>query len=322
LEQEQSDGSAFGLGLALAGGTGALGVVALTRGLAPGDFHDTEIANRIPDGPGPKQRFRCVLPSLHQSWVVLPAMAGEADAPGFLDIGDLGGSAVQSLLNAQVLDHIKRMAFAPGGTQAQPPVVAKSLHLYKMLSNMRGIPFTVGYRTNGFGMQTMGDRVHYAMTGLGCVDLAWFCIPRSWGLENVWRSRAGVGAFPVGLAARRLEFGWDRYFNRKYPLAMPPDVHITPAFLRPAGPASPPFKFQSVDGGLVNNDPFDHAQYALIGRAAAGPVAGFPEPPVFPPEGSPGETMMSILTALFPALVNQARLRTSELAPAVRLGSG
>jgi hypothetical protein len=340
--------------------TGALGIVALARGLAPEGFSDAEIADRIPGGSGPPQAFRCVLPSLYRSWVELPAMIGKpatADtiqSPGFLDICDLSGPkagpAVQSLLNAQVLDHIKRMAFAPGGTPKQLPFVADSLHLYMMLSNMRGIPFTVGYKTNSFGMQTMGDRVHYAMTGLGCggcapsgwlkADTAGASIPISvstlparacsdlgdW--DGYGEAALASGAFPVGLAARTLDFEWRHYFDRKYPLAMPLDVHITPAFERPADPASR-FRFQSVDGGLVNNDPFDYAQYALIGHAADGPVAGgavdkaiimvspFPEPPVFPPEGSPGVAMVSILTALFPALVNQARFRTSELAPAV-----
>jgi hypothetical protein len=46
-------------------------------------------------------------------------------------------------------------------------------------------------------------------------------------------------------------------------------------------------------------------------------VAPFPEPPEFLPEGSPSPSITSILRALFPSLVNQARFRASELAPAV-----
>lgn len=46
-------------------------------------------------------------------------------------------------------------------------------------------------------------------------------------------------------------------------------------------------------------------------------VAPFPEPPEFMPEGSPSPSVSAILRSLFPSLVNQARFRASELAPAV-----
>jgi hypothetical protein len=88
------------------------------------------------------------------------------------------------------------------------------------------------------------------------------------------------------------------------------------------------FAFETVDGGLVNNNPFDYAQYALTGgpavpvngtdaRNAIVMVAPFPEPPAFAPEGSPSPAITAIVRALFPALVTQARFRASELAPAV-----
>lgn len=46
-------------------------------------------------------------------------------------------------------------------------------------------------------------------------------------------------------------------------------------------------------------------------------VAPFPEPPNFLPVGSPSPALTAIVRALLPALLNQARFRASDLAPAV-----
>ena len=98
------------------------------------------------------------------------------------------------------------------------------------------------------------------------------------------------------------------------------------------GQQGPDFVFQSVDGGLVNNNPFDYAQYALYDGPAGGPVGGqtvdraivmvapFPEPPELQPEGSPSPAVIGILKNLFPSLINQARFRTADLAPALTSG--
>jgi hypothetical protein len=93
--------------------------------------------------------------------------------------------------------------------------------------------------------------------------------------------------------------------------------NIKPNFPPGAGPIGE-FVFQSVDGGIVNNNPFDYAQYALFGDPAAEPASGqdvdraiimvapFPEPPVLQPEGTPTAAVIVILKTLFPSLVNQA----------------
>ncbi len=142
-------------------------------------------------------------------------------------------------------------------------------------------------------------------------------------------SALASGAYPVGLASRRLGFTWDQYQARCYPIPGGLDVDIQPDFPPNIGELSNAFVFESVDGGLVNNDPFDYAQYALFGGPAGAPesgntveraivmVAPFPEPPEFLPEGSPSSSIASILRSLFPSLINQARFRASELAPAV-----
>jgi hypothetical protein len=89
------------------------------------------------------------------------------------------------------------------------------------------------------------------------------------------------------------------------------------------------YVFLNVDGGVVNNNPFDFAQYALMGDYRAEKtsaddadravlmVSPFPEPPAFLPDGQPATELVAVLRALFPALIDQARFKTSELVPAM-----
>jgi hypothetical protein len=344
--------------------TGALGAIALARGLHHREFTSDQSADCYPDHYPEHQKFQCVLPSLYRTWVTLPSMVSAEGTGGFFGTDDIttnvsaAAPILQSLLNSSLLDDIKRAAIEPPEGQADtpmmPPVtyIAKRLHIYITISNMRGIPFRVSFGRNSYGMQTVGDRIHFVLTDLGDCDLreenSWVekdakeaslpisvtTLPRrqsdelgEWDLYGT--SALASGAFPVGLASRRLSFAWTHYLKRRYPIPVPPEVTIQPNFPPDIEQQCEAFTFESVDGGLVNNDPFDYAQYALMGGPATEPangqtveraivmVAPFPEPPEFPPEGSPSPAVTAIVRALFPALVNQARFRTSELAPAV-----
>lgn len=344
--------------------TGALGAVALARGLHCREFGAAEVAARYPDHYPTHQRFQCVLPALHETWVNLPAMTSADGIGGLLGTSDLelvSGSQkpiVCSLLNASLLDDIKRAAIEPIQDQVDAPIgeplpfISTALHIYMMISNMRGIPYKVAFGRNSYGMQTIGDRIHYVVTDLGAYDLqdngSWVDTDaKNAGLEvsvktlptqrngqlGEWDQYGTValasGAFPVGLAARRLSFPWAHYANRNYPIPVPADVTIQPSFPPNIEELCAAFTFESLDGGLVNNDPFDYAQYALMGGPQLAPssgeavdraiimVAPFPEPPEFLPENSPSPAVVAIVRALFPALLNQARFRASELAPAI-----
>jgi hypothetical protein len=339
--------------------TGALGAVGLARGLAPRSFGPDYGDTCYPDRYRRRQQIECVLPSLRRTWVELPAMISANGTGELLGVDDIAvngsGDApvLRSLLDASLLDRIKRIAIEPEHDAAMVrdpvPFVARDLHVYMTVSNLRGIPFKVAFGRNSYGMQTMGDRVHYVVRDLGSHDLSdggsWAdgdarldisvkTLPRQRGADlGDWdlygTSALASGAFPVGLASRKLSFSWEQYQKRRYPIPASLGVAIKPDFPAHAGLHSGAFVFESVDGGLVNNDPFDYAQYALFGGPASGPAPGntvdraivmiapFPEPPAFLPEGSPSPGVGAILRALFPSLINQARFRASEMAPAM-----
>lgn len=339
--------------------TGALSAPALAHGLHPIEMSDDEKAGFYPSYRPQTQPYSVVLPSLFRTWVDLPDMIQSGTRTGLLGTKDLenGSTEVASLLDATVLDTIKTSALSASRDPdpIKPPVcyIASTLHVYMTLSNMRGIPYSVGFgRTdNKYGMITHGDRAHYKIEGLGLGDPAhntWLDAdakdaaltlnvanlpnsteippPPDW--DAYGTSALASGAFPIGLAPRSLDFDWKNYMQRRLPIVLKDDVAVQPSFPAHTQLEEVKFGFQTVDGGLVNNNPFDYAQYALFGRAAQETdrapgrraiimVAPFPDPPKFLPRGTPSATLTAIVRALYPALLNQARFRISELAPAV-----
>ncbi len=340
--------------------TGALGAVALARGIVPRDLTPAEIEDSHRKRDARYQALRCVLPSLYDTWVTRPRMVAKDGGIDFLseedlrDPGDPKRAAVFSLLNAKLLDDIKYRALAANGDAApvaRPPYsyIAEPLHVYMTVSNLRGIPFKVGFGNSTYGMQTHGDRVHYAINGLGNCNgrsSPWVVadthlplsvatlpngdptppLPSEW--DQYGTCALASSAFPIGLASRRIEAPISQYQGRQYPIPLSDGVCIEPNFPE-WSPLEKNFVFLNVDGGLINNNPFDYAQYALMGDAKAAKtdgasadsavimVAPFPEPPVFLPEGQPGPELVNIIRVLFPTLINQARFRATELGSAL-----
>jgi hypothetical protein len=259
------------------------------------------------------------------------------------------------LLNATLLDDIKNEALMPPAGGGQPtveppyPYLADSLHVYLTVSNLRGIPFKVDFDNATYGMQTHGDRAHYTITGLGSgpsADNGW--LRGDSGRELDINTLPGAGqpippqwcrygtcalassAFPLGLAPRQLSATLEEYTDRSYPWEHG-TAAIKPCF--PAGSlttlSAEGFVFLNVDGGVVNNNPFEYAQYALmddpthvttdakdVDRAII-MVSPFPEPPAFLPDGAPPAEVVAIVQALFPTLIDQARFKPAELFPAM-----
>ena len=339
---------------ASAGGiTGALGVVALARGMQPQDLTDAEKDGAYVATGDPTQTVRCVLPSLYRTLVVRPCIVDPCGHLYLLSSQDLAtpGTPLASLLNAVLLDDIKEEALMPPADATQPTnkppycYIADGLHVYITVSNLRGIPFKVDFGNGAYGMQTHGDRAHYIIKGLGSgpsAENGWLSddsgreldigtlpqaretMPPEW--DRYGTCALASSAFPLGLAPRQLIARLDEYTRRSYPTEH--GTAIMPCF--PAGSLSAEgFVFLNVDGGVVNNNPFDYAQYTLmddpknvttdannVDRAVI-MVSPFPEPPTFLPDGAPPAEIVAVVRALFPALIDQARFKPAELFPAM-----
>ena len=328
--------------------TGALGVVALARGIQPQPLSDADKANCHLVPGREYQAIRCVLPQLYETWVTRPRMV---DPEGGIDfLSDEGSkNPLVSILNSELLEDIKKRAlvsYAQGTTPVRYPYIATKLHVFLTVSNLRGIPFTVEFGNSSYGMQTHGDRFHFDIRGLGSgpsAENTWInadnanaktlcisdlpksgqTIPTEWELYGT--CALASSAFPIGLAPRRLSAPFDDYSSRPYPIRGGRAV-IKPTF--PTGTTGQ-FTFLNVDGGVINNNPFDFAQFALMGDISAESTSGatadravimvspFPEPPPFLPESKPVAELVPVIRALFPALINQARFKVEELVPAL-----
>ena len=125
--------------------TGALGPVALARGLHPVSMRQEERNECFPSYRSQMQPYRCVLPAMWRTWVELPDMMKSGDRPGLLGLNDLRAprGKVQSLLDSTVLNRIKSIAIAAPEEENQHSIVpvqyiSSQLHVYMTLTNMRG----------------------------------------------------------------------------------------------------------------------------------------------------------------------------------------
>jgi hypothetical protein len=322
--------------------TAGLGVVGLAQGATPTRY-DTALKRH---DTAPAQQVNCVLPCLYDAWVVKPALVSDGGVD-FLATEDIGDGNVASLLNSTLLDKISEAALKVGKPSAQKlPYVSETLHVYMTLTNLRGVPYQVAFEGGSFGMQTHGDRVHYAIKGVGAwkadspfadhdqaTALSVDGLFAPGGASDDWQTFTKVavasGAFPAGLAARSVKASLPEYDRRAWPMTeWRLDSNFKPSWPSPWGDdRARSFWFLAVDGGVVNNDPFEYAHFALMedpphGNPRDGEDADravimidpFPEPPEFLADGQPDQALVNVLKALIPALINQARFKPAELA--------
>ncbi len=349
--------------------TAAIGAVAL----ADADQIPVHFA---PAGPAGSQQIRYYLPKLYEAWVLRPGLiAEEGQTDDFLTNSDLAGppnpdddftrtsgiptpppdapQPVTSLLNARLLDKIAKAGVTVTHVRDAPRAyVAEPLHIYMTLSNLRGVPYKVSFDGGDYHMISHGDRVHYAVSGLGDwhsqspfadndkprkIDAADLirdpADPQKWlNWKDYTICALASAAFPVGLAPRAIgaTLGDDpeknEYDGRRFPVdALVDEYGVDPDFTEAVLKASP-FWFTTADGGIIDNDPFEYARFTLkknmserneTDLAAADRavimVSPFPELKPIKPEGQPELGIPSIYSALLPALIDQARFKPSEL---------
>jgi hypothetical protein len=321
--------------------TAAVGAIALSKPQTSKKF-DTIT-------PG-MQQYKYCFETLYQTWVVQPCfVADQPNQRDFLMNDDLTPGpdgapvSVTSLLNAKLLDTIADSALQ--STEPVPPptprraYMAQNFHIYLTLTNLRGIPYQVAFKGGNYGMMSHGDRAHYRIKGAGNWDTkSPFADPdpgttleiedllQARGATEDWHGLAtsalASAAFPVGLAPRRIS-----RTIADYPIFLPDDEladREPPPFNFPPGNKDP--SFVSLDGGIIDNDPFEFAHFTIMKQLgisndrspdtadrAVIMIAPFPQPPDYLADGEPALDLVSVLAKLFPALKNQARFKLSAL---------
>ena len=343
--------------------TGALALPALAEGFKLG-WQDY-------DGMG---RVDYSLPRLYEAWVRLPSFVAPRGGPDLLGLADLKrGAPVQSLLDSSVLDSIVLKTFSGIAQVAAPrPYIAQGLHLFMTHTNLRGVPYEAKFQGGeqgqpGYPMLLHADRVHYRLNGLGSTAIAspWAdaeCFERftlsvhelagmQGKLTDKWQHYAdaalGSGAFPVGLSAREITGQtYHEHVKRSWPLASlysdgcrdKSSPHLEPSVPEPLkNPDNQPIfiSYVTVDGGVLNNEPFELARWTLMEKPprpnprnedgggcvdrAVIMIDPFPEADEYPLTDALDLSLMSVIGKILPALKNQARCKLDEIVAAMEL---
>lgn len=258
---------------------------------------------------------------------------------GLLDGEDLQRSTLISLCNPQPIDDATRYVEGySNGSSITRPWLANPLTLFMTVTNLRGIPYKLGFQSSNlamdtvnhadfvrFGIQTAPETPSFrpdefaiitqgALSGAGWPILGEF-------------ARAS-GAFPIGFPARPLLRPIIHYNYRVAALPgdgpVPGDVRqLVPDWASMTPDAGGNYQFLSVDGGATDNGPVELARTELVGWLKRLPRSGakanravilidpFNEKPDLGP--LVGKPLTEVILPLVMGLKDQARYGTQDL---------
>lgn len=245
------------MGGASAGGmTSIITAAALQRGIKHLDKpSDTTVLSEHPEN------------LLYHSWVDL------TDADMFarmLDISDIKPCQVEALLNSDFIDVVAQRALAPAmpatfSWPVHPKFLAQRLKIFTTLTNLQGFLYDVSFKSGA-----TGERNPYYMTvhnDYACFELSseltepvhpgWIplSIERKQNVQIAIDCAMATGAFPVGLKSRLV---------MRPTLAINNDALTDPTILKATQCPGESYTTLNVDGGLINNEPFDKIRQVLV----------------------------------------------------------
>ncbi|MGF6712411.1 hypothetical protein QFZ41_003375 [Luteibacter sp. W1I16] len=277
------------------------------------------------------------------------AWVKRVDIRHFLGTNDLADKdlPIASLLDTHCLDEIAANALRFQGEPLARRYIANPLKFVFTVTNLRGIPYAVPFAGNGaqagHGMVAHEDYLRFSVdTGQGIYDRAWQYpddlyvahpkrLPdRGW--SALMTAALASSAFPGGLRHREVERRWSDYLQRSVVI---PDEHgmsrvVTIEPKRDVlDHGSATYRFVGVDGGAMDNEPFELARTELAGMLGRNPRRGdqvnrivlmvdpFPEPDDLGPEYAAPLNVVGALAALFASWKQQARFKPREIALAM-----
>lgn len=198
---------------------------------------------------------------LYHSWVDLIA---KDMFPKMLDPSDIQPQKIISLLNSQFIEDIAKKMIRTDSNRwrAAPAYFEMPLKVFTTLSNLEGFAYNVDM-ISGHGRAKYNMSVH---NDYACFELFESTIPKKktpgWiplnfnideNLDTARSTAMATGAFPVGLQSRELlrksedisEIKWHKEMLKSHPL--------NPGIV----------KTLNIDGGMINNEPFEKVRELL-----------------------------------------------------------
>jgi predicted acylesterase/phospholipase RssA len=270
----------------------------------------------------------------YESWV------NRIDIRELLQINDLKkGKPVLSLLDSTIIADIAQFALTPGAVKARP-YVSPNLTLFLTLTNLRGVPYSLNGEAPGSLEESTAyyaDRLRFQIVQPGDDPPAPPAKPlpvggagKAWPLLR--QAAMATGAFPIFLAPRILDREVVDYTPPIWETAdsktsLPP---VTPNW---SLTNSDTWQTLNVDGGVIDNNPFDLAhdylltldpipgdaqnpREALKADRAVITIAPFPAQELFELGYDPAAQagMMKAVSRLFSSLISQSRFFGESLA--------
>ncbi len=262
---------------------------------------------------------------LYKSWVE------SIDIAQLLTSEDLGGTDgdIASLLNSQPIDRIASDAVSPAAPFVRREYVADPLSVTVTLTNLRGLPYSLDETNTLKGRETQA----YYFGDYQCFDVTWSAAGPNANWDQLREAAKATGAFPLFLAARPLRRNAAEYNQRRFPITQDDDVCTTK--LEVVSPDWPLHDDEvittvNVDGGVINNSPFELARRNLAVRSGRCPddrnprgalktdgavitIAPFPTSAPWDKNFDVNPTLFELLGDLLTVLVSQSRFSGEEL---------
>ena len=196
------------------------------------------------------------------------------------------GKPVRSLLNSESLDELAMDIVGLKGAGPEDPDqrewLSDPFKLLLTVTNLQGVPYEVRFSGNtGFGHEMVMHRDHMGFSVSVFDDPKRAPAPDLVPLSNSnsvqdagWQALATAalasGAFPLALASRCLSRpGSDYDYRYAFPYAEDGLVYSPPGIGN-----DKTYDFAAVDGGTMNNEPFELAHRELAGLSGRNPRAG------------------------------------------------
>ncbi len=204
----------------------------------------------------------------YKSWVKMADTDTETSLMKLLNVDDLkAGEYPESLLNTAPIDTIADNALKTNDHVAFPKYVSKSLDLVLTTTNLRGLNFNIDFKdsesviTNhgGFFRYKIANEEHNA--GIPKDDDSLYFVldlKDSAHVNYLKNATLSTSAFPIGLKSREITIA------HEYVARYPKYLFDRSEGIRVDLKTDDEYKFNSVDGGLINNEPFGICMKVLI----------------------------------------------------------
>lgn len=247
--------------------------------------------------------------------------------PFLLNTDDISAGNILSLFNASFIDAIADRALRVDPNKwIDRPYFDHNLKVFTTLTSLRGISYNIDFlgvnqEPDKYCVTRHNDYVNFQLNTTRYAGDGWIPLDFKTGLNAELAADAAMatGAFPVGLRARAVSrpkvFMNDNEWMKDV-TSVSPVVHD-------------PYEALNVDGGIINNEPFEKVRKVLVSITGQGPleyndynrftstvlmVDPFPsKPPVY----NDSNKLFHVIGSTLTALVNQVRVKPQHLEDAM-----